>query len=84
MYVCMYTSMVNVFPLDVWPYAKIVPLYPLSTSTPHHLTHTYMHTNMQHTDTLDDGLGCILIHLILGGLSAEHAVEGEGGLALAL
>ena len=25
-------SMVCVFPLDVWPYAKIVPLYPESTS----------------------------------------------------
>ena len=25
-------SMVWVFPLDVWPYAKIVPLYPESTS----------------------------------------------------
>ena len=25
-------SIVWVFPLDVWPYAKIVPLYPESTS----------------------------------------------------
>lgn len=72
------TSMVWVFPEDVWPYAKIVPLYPSRTSTKQHkasflelLFCLFYYLWL----TFHNPLGAGIIHLLLTRAGLKDSVE---------
>ncbi len=57
--------MVQVLPAPVWPYAKMVLLYPEMTA------------GLIRTGTLDDGYGYFLVDFDLLDARSEDSVEGE-------